>query len=149
MIGFHESLKTYIISCHYTSRVTSNQLELHAEPSKSVLLFCLKPATYSITKKPRKESYVIASKVSSSIETDANSQIRLTHSIEQKSFFVADKSCSCLPVSSSRERYQISPSAEVLKWFSDHIMSKLSSKEVAGAAASDEEEEQAARSTAM
>lgn len=39
---------TYIVSCHYTSRVASNQLELHAEPAKSVPLFRLKPATCSI-----------------------------------------------------------------------------------------------------
>lgn len=39
--------KTYIVSCHYAGRVTSDQLQLHAKPPKSITLLCLKPTTYS------------------------------------------------------------------------------------------------------
>jgi hypothetical protein len=35
--------KTYIVSCHYAGRVTSDQLQLHAKPPKSITLLCLKP----------------------------------------------------------------------------------------------------------
>jgi hypothetical protein len=35
-------LYTYIISCHNTSRITSNQFQLHTKPPKSISLFCLK-----------------------------------------------------------------------------------------------------------
>jgi len=43
-----------------------------------------------------------------------------------------------IPVSLSSERYQICPSLEVVKWSSDHIMLKLSSKDPLDTAASDE-----------
>lgn len=37
--------------------------------------------------------------------------------------------CMCIPVSLSKERYQIWPSSDVLKWSSDHMMLKLSLKD--------------------
>jgi len=49
----------------------------------------------------------------------------------------------CVPVSLSNERYQICPSSDVLKWSSDHIMLKLSSKEAFGWAASEDTQEAA------
>jgi hypothetical protein len=41
-----------------------------------------------------------------------------------------------IPVSLSKERYQICVSVEVAKWSSDHIMLKLSSKDPLDIAAS-------------
>jgi hypothetical protein len=43
-----------------------------------------------------------------------------------------------IPVSLSKERNQICPSVEVVKWSSDHIMLKLSSKDPLDIAASAE-----------
>lgn len=53
-----------------------------------------------------------------------------------------------VPVSLSRDRCQISPSSEVVKWSSDHIISKLSSKDPFESAASDKEEEEEANNRA-
>lgn len=38
--------KTYIVCCYYACRITTYQFELHAEPPKSVPLFCLESTSY-------------------------------------------------------------------------------------------------------
>lgn len=54
-----------------------------------------------------------------------------------------------IPVSLSSDRCQICPSVEVVKWSSDHIISKLSSKEAFGSAAASDTEREAAIRAAM
>jgi hypothetical protein len=54
-------------------------------------------------------------------------------------------SCICLPVSLSKARYQVCPSSEVVKWFSDHIILKLSVNDPLESAASHTKPEAAMR----
>ncbi|KAG5391857.1 hypothetical protein IGI04_021820 [Brassica rapa subsp. trilocularis] len=44
-----------------------------------------------------------------------------------------------VPVSLSKARFQICPSSEVVKWFSDHIILKFSSKDCVGTAVIEED----------